>query len=310
MIGGADMGRRTGWLITLAILAWAGNMIYAFGAPGGWIKHLSPAIVAAALLAYVIRHGGLRYGGPMMLRFVVTVFAVGWTFESLSVLTGFPFGRYHYTDVMAPFIGHVPVFVLPAYLVMGYAAWSLATLMLDGRTVEPAPQSAWRTPLLAAFLMVLWDLSMDPLRATVEGRWVWIDGGAYFGVPVTNYVGWFLVTWVMFQCFALQLGQQAPRIVPGLVQDKGYWLSIPIAYAAFAGEYLLNPFTGHGQSQGFVNATELRVQEIFTSVAMIASCTLIPAMALGLFRALKTTVAERYDAPFPRDGRSTGKTTR
>ncbi|WP_323768812.1 MULTISPECIES: carotenoid biosynthesis protein [Roseobacteraceae] len=302
--------RRTAWLLSLTILAWVGNALYATGAPGGLVKLLSPAVVASALLAYVVRHGVLRYGAPMMLRFVVTVFSVGWLFESLSVLTGFPFGRYHYTDLMAPFIGHVPIFVLPAYLVMGYASWSLATLLLDGRTVELTSKTASRAPFLAAFLMVLWDLSMDPLRATVEGRWVWIDGGPHHGVPMTNYAGWFLVTWVMFQCFALQLRRRTSPSMHGLSQDRAYWLSIPIAYAAFAGEYLLNPFTGYGQSQAAFGGSGEPAQEIFVAVAWIALCTLIPAMAFGLASAVRTEGKTRGGSVFVSDLRAQRKTNR
>lgn len=284
------------WLVLLAGLAWLGNALYALGAPGGPVKHLSPAIVAVAMLAFVYRHGVRRYGGAMMLRFVVTVFAVGWLFETLSIFTGIPFGRYHYTDLMAPFLGHVPIFVLPAYLVMGYASWSLATLILDGRTAGLSVEGARRVPLLAAFLMVLWDLSMDPLRATIEGRWIWIDGGSYFGVPLSNYLGWFLITWIMFQGFAWQLARIRPLRAPDLAEDRGYWLSVPLAYAAFAGEYLLNPFTGNGRMQEALGETGASPQDIFASVAAITLCTLIPAMVLGLVAALRG--ADRIGPPF------------
>ena len=58
------------------------------------------------------------------------------------------------------------------------------------------PMPDFETGSRAAALMVLWDLSLDPLRATVENRWIWISGGSYFGVPLGNFVGWFMVTWL------------------------------------------------------------------------------------------------------------------
>jgi len=281
-----EIGQRTALLVPLAAMAWAGNALYALAAPEGMVKLISPGIVALALLTYVFGHGALRYGRAAMMRFVVTVFAVGWAFETLSIATGFPFGRYHYTDLMAPFLGHVPVFVLPAYLVIGYASWSLAKLLLYGRSTVPAPPGLWRVPVLAALLMVMWDLSMDPLRATVEGRWVWAGGGVHLGVPVTNYLGWFVVTWTMFQCFAFYLARCRPAAPAGLSGDRGFWVSIPLAYAAFAGEYLLNPFTGHGDAVAAASEAGGAVQDIFATVAAIALLTLIPAMAAGLYAAL------------------------
>jgi uncharacterized membrane protein len=40
--------------------------------------------------------------------------------------------------------------------------------------------------------MVSWDLTIDPMMSTINGNWVWHDGGSYFGVPVSNFLGWYL----------------------------------------------------------------------------------------------------------------------
>ncbi len=34
---------------------------------------------------------------------------------------------------------------------------------------------------------------MDPV-AVKFGSWKWIGGGSYFGVPIGNFIGWFIVT--------------------------------------------------------------------------------------------------------------------
>ena len=53
-------------------------------------------------------------------------------------------------------------------------------------------------PLLAAFLMTALDIVVDPL-AVRGGRWFlgnifyYPNGGIYFGVPLSNFAGWFLV---------------------------------------------------------------------------------------------------------------------
>jgi uncharacterized membrane protein len=194
---------RPEFLLTLIAAAWLGNALYAFGVSGGLVKYYSPAIVAVAMIAFVLLHGVQRYGKRLIGQFVLTVFTIGWTFETISIVTGIPFGTYHYTEIMAPFLGHVPVFVLPAYGVMGYASWSLATLILGQRGAGLDRVGLVLVPILAALLMVFWDLSMDHLRASVEGRWVWAEGGAHYGIPWMNYLGWMLVTWLMFQIFAV-----------------------------------------------------------------------------------------------------------
>jgi putative membrane protein len=53
--------------------------------------------------------------------------------------------------------------------------------------------------------MVLWDLAMDPASSTIQKLWIWEKGGGFFGVPLSNYVGWFLTVYVFMQLFAFYL---------------------------------------------------------------------------------------------------------
>lgn len=277
------------WMLVLPVLAWIGNALYALGAPGGWVKEYSPALVAAAFVTYLALHGGVRYGRWVMVRMVTIVFAIGWGAEQLSVKTGFPFGNYHYTEQMAPFVGHVPVFVLIAYALMGYASWSLACLLLSKRAVRLDVGAFLTIPILAALCMVVWDLSMDPLRATVEQRWVWAKSGLHLGVPLSNYLGWFLVTWLMFQSFALSLLARSnvdPRPQP---PEWQYWLSIPLMYSAFAGEYLLNPFNGAVAASGIVvGSSEIQLQALYVQVSTLCLVTMVPLAMLGVRSALRS----------------------
>ena len=272
----------TVWLVVLVAAAWGGNLIYALGAPGGLAKEYAPALVATAMISFCTIHGMARYGGRLFAGFVATVFLIGWTFETVSILTGIPFGTYHYTEMMAPFLGHVPVFVLPAYGVMGYVSWSLASLILGHRRARLDAHGARWVPVLASGLMVIWDLSMDPLRASVEGRWIWVDGGAHHGVPVLNYFGWFVVTWLMFKVFAAlthRFAQQAPKAC----DTHPSWRAVPAIYLAFSVEYLVNPLTGHGLAADIiVNGQAIKAQVIFLDTALLAGVTMVPMALLGV----------------------------
>jgi len=264
------------------------------------IKQWSPALVAGALTGFMIVHGRRTYGGGPLLTFAVTAFAVGWVFESLSILTGFPFGNYHYTELMAPFLGHVPVSVMPAYCLMGYAAWSMARILLGTPEGEIERSLRWAGPPLAALLMVVWDVSMDPLRATVEQRWVWRGGGAHFGVPLENYLGWAFVTWIMFQAFALALPRRVPAAVatePGSVLSCR--LSVPLAYASFAAEYLLNPIVAvRGDVMVLVNGTAMPLQRLYGNVAVLAASTMVPLALLAAVLVWRAHVATHRGGRF------------
>lgn len=267
-------------LIALVAIAWLGNALYALGAPGGSLKFFSPGLVAFAMIWYVFQHGARRYGRKLFLKFILTVFAVGWSFETVSIVTGVPFGNYHYTELMAPFLGHVPVFVLPAYGVMGYICWSLATLIIGQRAVLLDRAGLVFVPLLGALLMMLWDLSMDPLRATVEGRWVWVEGGSHMGVPWLNYLGWFVVTWLMFQLFALLVQREGRQ--NETPQSRLWWFSVPCMYLAFAVEYILNPITGQAaEAQVFWSGQVFIVSDIYRDVSLLTLFTMLPMAFLG-----------------------------
>jgi putative membrane protein len=132
----------------------------------------------------------------------------GTFFESLSLRTGFPFGHYFFTDVMGPKLFQLPVLLALAYLGMGYLSWIVAAV-IDGRLDRPISGSRLVTlPLLASSVMVAWDLAMDPVWANLDHAWVWRDGGAWFGVPVSNYLGWLLTVYTFYQAFAIYLSRR------------------------------------------------------------------------------------------------------
>ncbi len=281
--------------MTLAFAAWTGNALYAAGAPGSGLKYWSPALVAGAMIAFFVIHGRQLYSGRQLLAFAVTVFLVGWFFETVSVLTGFPFGNYHYTELMAPFLGHVPVSVMPAYCVMGYVSFSMARILLNRLGGRPDAVLRFGVPIAASLLMVVWDLSMDPLRATIERRWVWLDGGSHFGVPVENYFGWAFVTWIMFQAFTLLLGRgRAKSLALTPAETARYWLSVPIIYLAFAVEYVLNPvFAASGARAVSVNDLEMAAAEIEAQIAFLTATTMLPLAIFAVVRLRRALVRAR-----------------
>lgn len=172
------------------------------------VRTLVPAISILVPTAFALIHGQRRLGARSMLVFFVITFAISWVMESTSIATGFPFGHYHYTDNLGPKLGTVPLLIMPAYFSMCYVAWNLAHVVLDHFERQMTGLLKLAVPVLAAFIMVMWDLSMDPARATVSGAWIWHDGGSYFGVPFVNFVGWYLTVYLIFQAFALYESKQ------------------------------------------------------------------------------------------------------
>lgn len=186
---------------------------------------------------FALIHGAKCYGWGGILRFVTISLVVGNVFENLGVITGFPYGRYYFTDVMGPKLWNVPILLGLAYVGMAYLSWTLACVILGGMKSPVVGGRVITIPLVAGFLMVAWDLSQDPVWATILRCWVWQNGGAYFGVPLSNFLGWYLTVYIIYQLFALYLRGRSPT--PGPL-SVSYWYHALVFYGvSAAGNFLL-----------------------------------------------------------------------
>ncbi len=137
---------------------------------------------------------------------------VGNLTENIGVVTGFPFGRYYFLELMGPKLFHVPVLLGLAYIGMSYVSWSLARLIVSPSDARVTGVRILLLPFVASFIMVAWDLAQDPVWSTVLHGWVWVDGGRWFGVPVSNYLGWYGTVFAIYLLFAIYLrGRPAPE---------------------------------------------------------------------------------------------------
>lgn len=220
----------TRWFFIL--LFFAVTMITAF-----WqdelINTLSPALSTLTLFIAVWLHGTVRYGTKNLMVFLLITWIVSNFFEALSIQTGFPFGHYYYDKLIGPRLFQVPLIIMFAYFATGYASWILANILLGQYNRKVAGPHIFLVPFIASFIMVMWDLCMDPLCSTIASLWVWRDGGSYFGVPLQNYFGWFLVVYIIYQCFAFynsrdDLSQAGKEHV---FSSKLYWTEIIVIYA-------------------------------------------------------------------------------
>lgn len=177
----------------LTVVAWAGT-------PSPIAQGL--AVVATGI---AFAHGVRTYGWLGISLFLAICLTVTFAVENLSIITGFPFGHYHFeVGAAMPHIGAVPMIVGLLYFTMGYFSWMIASLLLDDADLHlDRLLNVIALPIIASFVMVQWDVVMDPPNATLHHAWIWHDGGGYFGVPLSNFGGWYLTIWLFYQAFAL-----------------------------------------------------------------------------------------------------------
>ena len=169
-------------------------------------------VLAVIFIACALLHALFYYGSRSALALFVICIAITFAVENIGVATGFPFGHYHFAiDAGLPRVGSIPVIVGPLWFGAGYFSWVVASVLLDGadRRLD-RPIEFVALPVVAAFVMTQWDLVMDRSESTIAKVWIWHDGGADFGVPLSNYLGWLLTSWLFFQAFALYLRRRYP----------------------------------------------------------------------------------------------------
>lgn len=172
------------------------------------------ALDVLSALAFALVDGARHYRLRGILVFAALCTVVGNLTENLGVATGFPFGHYYFVDLMGPKLFHVPVLLGLAYIGMAYVSFTLARVIVGDSHLPVEGVRLLALPLVASFLMVAWDLAQDPIWGTVLHGWVWLDGGPWFGVPISNYLGWYGNVFVIYLLFVLYLRRRQSAVIP------------------------------------------------------------------------------------------------
>ena len=183
-------------------------------------------------IAIALAHAALFYGWKDALVLLAICLVTTFTMENIGAATGFPFGHYHF-EVGSNLIhvGAIPIIVGPLWFGMGYLSWIVAGTLLgntDGRLNGKIELVA--LPVVAAFVMTQWDVVMDPSLSTISKAWIWHDGGAHFGVPLSNYAGWLLTSWLFYQAFAVYLGRRRDVSAAAMEQRRALRLVAILLY--------------------------------------------------------------------------------
>jgi uncharacterized membrane protein len=260
----------TSALVTLTVLYLCARFLQVFPGRVPMLAVVALHVLPAALFALI--HGAMFYRLRGILSFMAICLVVGNVFENAGVRTGFPFGHYYFTDLMGPKLFAVPILLGLAYVGMSYLSWTLARVILRSANGRLSGSQVVTLPLLASFLMVAWDLSQDPVWATILHAWVWRHGGVYFGVPLSNFFGWYLTVYVIFQLFALY-ARGRPLNLDSL--PYGYWHIAVAFYAISAAGNILLVIPHSGPSMVFDPAgVQWRVSDITWTCALMSICTM------------------------------------
>jgi uncharacterized membrane protein len=218
------------------------------------MKRLAIVVTALAMVATPLVDIGssarvtlahLVVGGLFVITFVVarsvwgrrailasaSVVAIGFVVEVLGSRTGFPFGEYDYTTRLGPQIANVPVVVAFAWCAMALPAREVASAICGSRASRSARIVA------GAVALTFWDVFLDP-HMVMEGYWVWPEGGSFFGIPLSNYLGWLGVSAVLMGVLEVLLPPRRVQRTP-VVQYVAVAVMETIGFVFFFGDPLV-----------------------------------------------------------------------
>jgi uncharacterized membrane protein len=163
------------------------------------------------------------WGWKRTLLYAVLGYGLAWAAEYSSTHNGFPFGLYTYLSAATRdkelWVAGVPFMDSLSFVFLSYAGMQTARLMLEPLAQGPLGNwdmrwkrlgrlPSWTVWLLGGLLTMGLDIVIDPL--TLQGeRWFlgqiyyYPGGGAYFGVPLSNFAGWALLAWSITGVFLL-----------------------------------------------------------------------------------------------------------
>ncbi|QYJ15366.1 hypothetical protein Rxycam_01187 [Rubrobacter xylanophilus DSM 9941] len=186
---------------------------------GAWLLSLAAtsAMATPPLVAF------LRFFGPARsFTALVLLSAFALAVESLGAATGWPYGRFHYGEALGPrLFGLVPYLLPVSYvpLVVGTVA----------ATRHPRSRLSWI--LRSATLLTLVDGVLDP-GASLLGFWEWPEGGPYYGVPVSNYLGWLLSGTLSSTILILLWPRRSPGppgLLDGALLSLAFWTGVAVS---------------------------------------------------------------------------------
>ena len=161
-----------------------------------------------------------KVGAKKAALFTISAWAIAYVSEFSSIRNGIPFGLYHYIPSTVDcelWICGVPFMDSLSFTFLAYSSWATARVFLhptDGSGLSFSFREGYKnrfcfsSVFLGALLFMLIDVVIDPLSLRGD-RWFlgkiyyYPDGGAYFGVTISNFIGWFIVGFVTLSIWGL-----------------------------------------------------------------------------------------------------------
>lgn len=152
---------------------------------------------------YLVFHGSLFWGWLNIFLFIVTTFFISLVLEIAGSKTGMLFGgeyRYNFKLTPGPVIFNIPIVIPIAWVLITYMSFNLYCFINNFKP-EILINTDTSIYIIPSLMTMFLDLVLDPI-AVNEQRWSWRKKGLYYGVPLLNFSGWFITSFLIYFIFS------------------------------------------------------------------------------------------------------------
>lgn len=147
-----------------------------------WANSVFLILAGVIALFYAMATFGRIKGLILSVLIGVSTFLI----EGLSAHFDVFFGNYDYTERFPPLLFGVPIGIAFAWIVM----------IMAGHALSRKFSNRFLRATIAALYVVALDFVLDPVAFVSKSYWVWYSDSDYYGIPLSNFIGWFIIAFV------------------------------------------------------------------------------------------------------------------
>ena len=235
---------------------------------------------------FVLLHSAFTLGNKKTALFFALSLFLGFFSEFLGVKYGLFFGHYYYSSPF--FFDAVPLMTPISWAIIIYMCYGVTNFIMQCAGGEkPNLRDNW----LRIFIMIIvlssvdglcamnLDMIIDPIAVLPSvAAWVWIGGGPYFDVPISNFIGWFMVVFVATFIFRFYESRSKKTKIQEKEEYKFVYL-LPAVYLLY--------FLGH--------ATKALNQGNHIEIVLIGAAAMFPFILISIMLFLSKHCGENNE---------------
>lgn len=150
-------------------------------------------LILAGLLGgvFFMRNYGTVVGSVLAIFIIIFTIFIEW----IGVQFGLFFGHYYYNPDFGLVLFDVPITIGFAWLMVITTTHVIAKQITHSQKNVTFRWLAYS--LIGSIAAVIMDLILDPVAFIIKEYWIWNGNGRYYGIPFSNFLGWFFLAFTL-----------------------------------------------------------------------------------------------------------------